>query len=103
MPGMIVVDVSTTHADLEQWAWYCAACGEVYCGQCCLPKWQALKAQEGLSGRQLAAKLEADPGAYFFEAPTCPVDQSEVVSERPEHMPGWLQRRRMRQQVHAAS
>ena len=23
----IVIDASTTHADLEQWAWYCPSCG----------------------------------------------------------------------------
>lgn len=70
--GGIVLDASTTHADREQWARYCAKCDKVLCGECCYPEWQALKKKEGLSGRELAAKLERTPGAAFFEMATCP-------------------------------
>jgi len=79
--GGIVMDASTTHADREQWAWYCEHCDKVYCGECCYPDWQALKKKENLSGRELAAKLERTPGAAFFEIAKCPVCGKRPDSE----------------------
>jgi hypothetical protein len=72
-----------SHADAERWAYHCKKCEASFCGQCCLPEWQALKAKEGLSGRELAAKLEKDPRAFFAEMPKCPQCGGSVRSEAP--------------------
>ena len=81
LPGVGIVLSMRSHADAERWAWYCPKCNGVYCGQCCLPEWQALKAKEGLSGDELAAKLEREPYAFFGEQATCPVCRTNVLSE----------------------
>lgn len=67
-----VIEMSN-HGEEEKWAKYCSKCEKFFCGPCCFPRWQALKAKEGLSGMELAAKLERDPDAYFSERPTCPL------------------------------
>ena len=83
--------IMRSHADAEKWAWYCPICKEGYCGGCCLPKWQALKVKEGLSGAKLAAKLDSDPQALFREQPSCPICKTEVIAEdkRPKNIKKW--------------
>ena len=75
----IIMDASS-HAEMEKWARYCPGCNCVICGQCSFPEWQARKAKEGLTGPQLAAKLENTPGALFFERPTCPLCRGYTTS-----------------------
>jgi hypothetical protein len=90
----IVLDASRTHADYEKYAYYCKECDKVYCGECCYPKWQELKKKECLNGRELAAKLERDPGACFWELATCSVCGREADSEysRPSVLAHFLKR-----------
>lgn len=83
----LVILGDLTHDQAEMLAYYCPDCKKCFCGHCCLPKWQELKRKEGLSGRQLAAKLEADPNAYFGESPTCPQCKRMVSSDPPKDMP----------------
>jgi len=73
-----------THDTAEKFAWYCSQCKKGFCGQCALPKWQALKTKEGLTGPELARKLQSDPNALFTEDPTCPVCKSRLTSEAPK-------------------
>ena len=72
------------HAVLEQYMYYCSKCQVAFCGQCCFPKWQALKAEKGLTAFALAASLESDPSALFSESPTCPSCKSEMPYEGPK-------------------
>ncbi len=60
------------HGHHEQLAWECGKCGKIFCGRCAYPRWQALKAKEGLGGLELEAKLERDPNACFHEQARCP-------------------------------
>src|SRR5438552_3278567 len=72
------------HEDAEKLAWYCGKCKKGFCGQCALPKWQALRVKEGLSGPELARKLSANPDAPFDELPTCPCCKATLSYEPPE-------------------
>jgi len=67
-----LVIFAATHAEYEQLAWRCSNCNKVICGRCAFPRWQAMKAETGLSASALAAKLESDPDALFSESATCP-------------------------------
>lgn len=67
-----LVIFAATHAEYEQIAWRCSNCNKVICGRCAFPRWQAMKAETGLSASALAAKLESDPDALFSESATCP-------------------------------
>jgi len=82
MPGFTVIDMRS-HDEAEKWAWYCKKCKTGFCGQCAFPKWQALKAKEGLTGSELARKLNQDPGAVFSEMPTCPTCRGELSGKPP--------------------
>ncbi len=83
VPGVGMILAMRSHADAEKYAWFCPTCRQVYCGECCLPEWQGLKAKEGLSGPELAAKLDRTPSAFFDEKATCPNCKVPVESEEP--------------------
>ena len=80
---VMVLGSPYNHGDMEGWAMYCGKCATIYCGSCCLPKWEALKQTKKLTGKALAAQLEADPNAFFTESPKCPVCGGSMDLEIP--------------------
>jgi hypothetical protein len=85
-PNHFVMD-GRSHADIEPYAYTCKTCGKIYCGSCCLPKWNDLKRKHGLGGKELAAKLNADPNALFTEVPKCPECKASVEMVSEENQP----------------
>lgn len=69
--GYLVIPMSD-HGEEERWARWCPSCEKPFCGECSFPRWQELKRERGLTGRQLADEMNADPDALFSEMPSCP-------------------------------